>query len=154
MAGVIASSPSPVMSSNEQPRTPSPAPRQEANVNADGASETVQSDGTRLDDHTASPIKRDLVANMLQEIEVVADEETAEDPTFFDNHLNACPESLLAKLEKRKDVKDALHRIQLVVSNDSEQKLYEPAATLLTIISNVVYGMSCVRCYTQLLTVT
>ncbi|KAH9903424.1 hypothetical protein C8Q73DRAFT_722171 [Cubamyces lactineus] len=116
MAGVIASSPSPSMSSNEQPRTPSPVPRQEADVNADGASEAAQS----------------------SDIEAVADEETAVDPSFFDNHLNPCPESLLAKIQKRKDVKDALQRIKLVVSRDSEQKLYEPAATLLTIISKAI----------------
>ncbi|KAH9903430.1 hypothetical protein C8Q73DRAFT_52191 [Cubamyces lactineus] len=116
MAGVIASSPSPVMSSNEQPRTPSPVPKREADVNADGASEIAQSD----------------------DVEAVAESEVVADPTFFENHLNSCPQDIVTKIEKRKDVKKALGAIDLVVSKDSEQKLYEPAATLLTAISKAI----------------
>ncbi|KAH9903400.1 hypothetical protein C8Q73DRAFT_751310 [Cubamyces lactineus] len=116
MAGVIASSPSLVMSSNEQPRTPSPAPRQEADVNADGTSEIAQS----------------------SDVEVVAEFDVTADPAFFESHLKPCPQQLVAQVSKKKDVQKALDAIDLVVSKDSEQKLYEPAASLLTTISKAI----------------
>ncbi|KAI0325521.1 hypothetical protein GY45DRAFT_1340081 [Cubamyces sp. BRFM 1775] len=104
------------MSSSALPRTPSPAPRQETDVNADGASEIAQSD----------------------DIEAVAEFDVTTDPAFFADHLNSCPQQLVDKIAKRKDVKKALDAIDLVVSKDSEQKLYEPAAALLTAISKAV----------------
>ncbi|KAI0325362.1 hypothetical protein GY45DRAFT_1330384 [Cubamyces sp. BRFM 1775] len=71
MAGVIASSPtSPVMSFSALPRTP--APRQEADVDADGASEIVQSDDMRPADYIASPPKRDLVADLRKKVPIVS----------------------------------------------------------------------------------
>ncbi|KAI0325522.1 hypothetical protein GY45DRAFT_1330204 [Cubamyces sp. BRFM 1775] len=104
------------MSSSALPRTPSPAPRQETDVNADGASEIAQSD----------------------DIEAVAQFDATTDPAFFADHLNSCPQQLVDKIAKRKDVQKALSAIDLVVSKYSEQKLYEPAATLLTAISKDV----------------
>ncbi|KAI0324375.1 hypothetical protein GY45DRAFT_1331625 [Cubamyces sp. BRFM 1775] len=112
MAGVIASSPSPVMSSSALPRTPSPAPRQEADVNAGGAS--------------AIALGSETVAQAVQP-----------DFSFFKNHLRPCPEKVVSAIQNLKSAKTWVDQIMLVKT--AEHDLYEPASRLLSLISEKIF---------------
>ncbi|OSD01862.1 hypothetical protein PYCCODRAFT_1425574 [Trametes coccinea BRFM310] len=62
------------------------------------------------------------------------------DPAFFDDHLKACPRSVVEAIEKRNDVQRWVADICKVKRKDAS--LYQPVASLLTTISQEVFGES------------
>ncbi|KAH9903407.1 hypothetical protein C8Q73DRAFT_751321 [Cubamyces lactineus] len=118
MAVVIASSHSPVMSSSEQPRTPSPAPKQgETVVSADGASEIATSSVAATDPNVVTS-KRNS------------------DPGFFDTHLRACPAEALKKIQRKKLI---TRLVSDIGKANEEVDMYAPLTSLLSEISKTVF---------------
>ncbi|KAI9070268.1 hypothetical protein FKP32DRAFT_1586278 [Trametes sanguinea] len=102
------------MSSEQQPRTPSPAPAQETvGAKADESSET----------HVSSAVEELAHVNP--------------DPAFFDDHLKACPSSLVEIVGNRDDVKGWATEISQV--RTKEASLYKPVASLLSMISKIIF---------------
>ncbi|CDO68493.1 hypothetical protein BN946_scf184499.g18 [Trametes cinnabarina] len=102
------------MSSSEQPRTPSPAPAQEtSDVKADRTSEAE-------------------VSSAVERLATVKP-----DASFFEDHLKACPLSVVKRIEKRKDVHIWVAEICRVKSRELD--LYQPVASLLSEISEKVF---------------
>ncbi|KAI9064958.1 hypothetical protein FKP32DRAFT_1675185 [Trametes sanguinea] len=99
------------MSSSEQPRTPSPAPAQETA-------------GANADDHNSGTHVSSLA-------------HVVPDPAFFNDHLTACPSAVVEAIEKRSDVRRWVADISKVKTK--EARLYQPVASLLTTISQVVF---------------
>ncbi|OSC98775.1 hypothetical protein PYCCODRAFT_1427583 [Trametes coccinea BRFM310] len=124
------------MSSYEQPRTPSPAPAQETEVaNAVETSATTVSSGT-LSGHMSSPIRRPgFTAHNRKAIEELARVDAS--PAFVEDHLKACPASLVKAIEERSDVQKWIAYIIKV--RTKEASLYEPVADLLSTISKEVF---------------
>ncbi|CDO68421.1 hypothetical protein BN946_scf184707.g2 [Trametes cinnabarina] len=124
------------MSSDEQLRTPSPAPPQEtAGVNADETSATHVSSGTPFG-LVPSPIRRPgFTAHNRKAVEELAYVDP--DPAFFEHHLQACPASLVKAIEKRRDVQKWINDINKVKTK--EASLYQPVASLLSTISEKVF---------------
>ncbi|KAJ2975679.1 hypothetical protein NUW54_g11690 [Trametes sanguinea] len=60
------------------------------------------------------------------------------DPAFFDDHLKTCPNSVVETIEKRSDVRRWAADISKVTTK--EGRLYQPVASLLTSISQAVFG--------------
>ncbi|KAI0657462.1 hypothetical protein C8Q70DRAFT_934829 [Cubamyces menziesii] len=100
------------------PRTPSPASQEEeAGAKVDGASEIELS-------HEIEGLVKDLEA----------------EAGFFTTHLNPCPERLVNALNKKTTIKESLRTIMKATAADREQKLYQPACTLLTTISKDIFA--------------
>ncbi|KAI0772799.1 hypothetical protein BD413DRAFT_34303 [Trametes elegans] len=118
MAVVIASSHChSTMPSNEPLRTPSRAQAQGATVASSGVlSETQES--------------------IVVQYNPTAQDDTV-DETFFTQHLTGCPQEVIEKAMKLKDVRPNLNTIMR--AKGKEQELYGPIADLLTAISGQVF---------------
>ncbi|KAH9903438.1 hypothetical protein C8Q73DRAFT_751369 [Cubamyces lactineus] len=116
MAGVIASSPSPVMSSNVLPRTPPRASQHERGVaNAGGGSGIAQSFVIGAGPDAMST---DIEAN------------------FFSVHLRPCPEKPYLRLQQNAEVVTYTREI---MDAPEEYAMYRPMAQLLTLLSKKIF---------------
>lgn len=142
MAVVIASSHCrSTMPSNEPLRTPSRAQAQDATVaSAGGSSETQESVGT-TPPHFDTPVKPSMFPSNFNPAVVqynpTAQDDTV-DETFFTQHLTGCPQEVIEKAMKLKDVRPNLNTIMR--AKGKEQELYGPIAELLTAISGQVFS--------------
>ncbi|KAH9903439.1 hypothetical protein C8Q73DRAFT_786017 [Cubamyces lactineus] len=125
------------MSSNEQPRTPSPVPKREADVNADGASEIAKSSGMppHLND---SPVKpAGLMSISRKVIEAGPDASSKDlDVDFLTEHLRPCPEKSYLKLQANPMVANYTEQI---MNAPEEFAMYQPMAELLTLLSKTIH---------------